>query len=252
MNNTILITGGTGKLGKVMVQHFAKNGWKVVTISRSEENLEKLFLDIGVYRNRVLGYVADLNISNLFQDLFTKLSKEGVIITHLVNNARNLEALNTMTNGVTSSDTFLDEFKLDVIVPYNLTMFLSKSHDHKLEAVVNMGSMYGHVAPNPYLYGGSLKESPIQYGVSKAALNQLTREMAVRLVDKKIRVNCVAYGGFEGRADQGLTERYADLVPIKRMLADNEVIGPVEFLLSETSSAINGHVLVADGGWSIW
>jgi NAD(P)-dependent dehydrogenase (short-subunit alcohol dehydrogenase family) len=36
------------------------------------------------------------------------------------------------------------------------------------------------------------------------------------------------------------------------MLREDEVIGPVDFLLDDASSSVNGHVLVADGGWSIW
>ena len=149
-------------------------------------------------------------------------------------------------------DSFVGEFDLDFVVPYELTMCLSRSANHKLQTVVNIGSMYGEVAPNPALYEGSLDRSPVQYGVSKAALHHLTRELAVRLAPQHIRVNCVAYGGVEGRVDEAFLARYAQLVPSRRMLKDPEIIGPVEFLLEESSSSVNGHVLVADGGWSVW
>ena len=56
----------------------------------------------------------------------------------------------------------------------------------------------------------------------------------------------------EGRVDEAFLSRYASLVPSRRMLNEDEIIGPVDFLLSDSSSAVNGHVLVADGGWSIW
>ena len=51
--------------------------------------------------------------------------------------------------------------------------------------------------------------------------------------------------------DKSFESKYAQLVPSKRMLVESEVCGPIEFLLSSRSSAINGHVMVADGGWSI-
>ena len=118
--------------------------------------------------------------------------------------------------------------------------------------VVNIGSMYGLVAPNPDLYEGSLDSSPIQYGVSKAGLHHLTRELAVRLADGKVRVNCVAFGGVEGREANDFKARYSRLTLSRRMLLESEISGPVKFLMDDSSSAINGHVLVADGGWSIW
>ena len=79
----------------------------------------------------------------------------------------------------------------------------------------------------------------------------MTKELAVRLADQHIRVNCVAFGGVSGRVDKSFESKYAQLVPSKRMLVESEVCGPIEFLLSSRSSAINGHVMVADGGWSI-
>lgn len=252
MKRTLLLTGGTGKFGQVLVRHFALNGWKVITTSREQSRVNSLVTDIGPANGQVTGIAIDLQQSGASQRLVEELSASGVVVTHLVNNARSIETLAVQSDGTTQREDFIGEFEMDVVVPYELTMCLSRSASHKLNAVVNIGSMYGEVAPNPALYGGTLDRSPIQYGVSKAALHHLTRELAVRLAPKHIRVNCVAYGGVEGRVDEGFLTRYAQLVPSRRMLKDPEVIGPVEFLLSDTSSAVTGHVLVADGGWSVW
>ena len=115
-----------------------------------------------------------------------------------------------------------------------------------------MGSMYGTVAANPHLYTDPTMQSPLHYGVAKAALMHLTKELAVRLVGKGIQVNCVAFGGVEGRVDDAFKQRYAQLCPMGRMLKDNEIAGPVEMLLSDRCSGVNGHTLLVDGGWSIW
>ncbi len=252
MNRTLLLTGGTGKFGQVLVRHFAESGWKVVTTSRELSRVDQLVAGIGPTRGQVTGIAADLQQPGSSRRLVDELSGRGIVVTHLVNNARSLETLAVQPDGTTQREAFVGEFEMDVVVPYELSMCLARSAAHQLEAVVNIGSMYGEVAPNPALYEGSLDRSPIQYGVSKAGLHHLTRELAVRLASQHIRVNCVAYGGVEGRVDEAFLARYAQLVPSRRMLQDPEIIGPVEFLLGDASTAVNGHVLVADGGWSVW
>lgn len=252
MNRALLLTGGTGKFGQVFVRHFAESGWIVITTSREQSRVDQLVAGIGPAKGQITGIAADLQQPGASQRLVDELSERGIVVTHLVNNARSIETLAVQPDGTTQRDAFVGEFEMDVVVPYELSMCLARSEGHQLKVVVNIGSMYGEVAPNPALYEGSLDSSPIQYGVSKAGLHHLTRELAVRLAPQHIRVNCVAFGGVEGRVDEDFFARYAQLVPSRRMLQDTEVIGPVEFLLGDASTAVNGHVLVADGGWSVW
>lgn len=252
MTGVMLLTGGTGNFGKVLVPYFADQGWRVITTSRSQLRLSECFSDFKPTGGEILGIEVDLQQPGASRRLIDELSGRGVSITHLISNARSLETLAVKSDGTTVREVFLGEFEMDVIVPYELTIALSKSENHRLKTVVNIGSMYGELAPNPALYGGSLDRSPVQYGVSKAALHHLTRELAVRLSAKNIRVNCVAFGGVEGRVDEAFYARYAQMVPSRRMLRSEEIIGPVDFLINDASSAVNGHVLVADGGWGVW
>ena len=124
-------------------------------------------------------------------------------------------------------------------------------HSLKLKSIVNISSQYSLVAPNMNLYDSPDKSSPIQYNTSKASLNHLTKELAVRYLKKNIRVNCVAFGGFEGRASKDFVKRYSDISPGKRMLKIKEVYGPIKFLLEEESSSINGQTIIADAGWTL-
>lgn len=252
MINTVLVTGGTGKFGRAMLDRFLEREWQVVITSRDQLRAQALIDSVSAPADAVCGIAADFKLRGAIPMLMAELTRKQICVTHLVNNARSLDTLSVSDDGVTSRSMFLGELELDVVTPYELTMAIAKSSDHRLRAVVNIGSQYGAVAPNPALYGGSLDSSPIQYGVAKAAVNHLTRELAVRLAPSGIRVNCVAFGGVEGRVDDEFRARYAGLVPTGRMLSDREIFGPVEFLLSEASSAVNGHVLAADGGWSIW
>lgn len=252
MNKTVLLTGGTGLFGQILVNYFVTNGWVVVTTSRDQSRLDQLISSCDSNSESIIGIVVDFSQQGAVERLLDELRSTDIIITHLVNNARSILSLAVESDGTTNPAVFLKEFEMDVLIPYEITMGLSKSSEHSLNCVVNIGSIYGEVAPNPALYEDDLDKSPIQYGVSKSALHHLTRELAVRLAAKNIRVNCVAFGGVEGRTDQSFRDRYGKLVPSGKMLKSTEIIGPIDFLLSDASSSVNGHVLIADGGWSIW
>ena len=70
--------------------------------------------------------------------------------------------------------------------------------------MINISSIYGLVVPNLTIYESKNASVPVHYGVAKAALDHLTKELAVRLADHGIRVNAVAFGGVEGRASCNL------------------------------------------------
>jgi len=131
-------------------------------------------------------------------------------------------------------------------------MALAQQTNSNLESVVNIGSQYGVVAPNLNLYSERVIESSLHYGVAKAGMGHLTKELAIRLAGQDIRVNCVAFGGVEGRVGDDFKKRYSALCPLGRMLNESDLAGPVDLLLSSASSAITAHTLIVDGGWIVW
>jgi NAD(P)-dependent dehydrogenase (short-subunit alcohol dehydrogenase family) len=146
-------------------------------------------------------------------------------------------------------ENWLNEYNLDVAVSYELSMILAKKMP--LEKIINISSIYGVSAFNPYLYDGEFRP-PLQYACAKAALIQLTKCMAVMFANKDIQVNCVSFGGIEGRVDKEFAIRYARLCPQGRMMKENEVVGVVDFLISSNSAYITGQNIVVDGGWTLW
>lgn len=252
MKQLALITGATGKLGSAIARHLAAQGWSLVLTGRDGERIQAAASSLQMSGGEAYGITLDLRQSESVESLADRLTARGIAITHLVNNARALDSLALDPDGLAEREVFLDELEIDVVGPYRLVMSLARHPRHNLRAIVNIGSQYGEIAPNPTLYEGDLSRSPVQYGVAKAALHHLTRELAVRLAPR-IRVNCVAFGGFAGRTDAAFMTRYSNMTPIGRMLNENDAGGPVAFLLDDqASAAVNGHVLSADGGWSIW
>ena len=131
-------------------------------------------------------------------------------------------------------------------------MKLSSLYRTQLKKIINISSIYGITAPNLEIYQDPIKESAINYGTIKASLIHLTKELAVRLADKKIQVNSVSYGGIKGKQSKTFQKNYSRLSPQKRMISKNEIFGAIEFLISDDSFSINGQNIVVDGGWTIW
>jgi len=251
MTEAILITGGTGKFGRCFVEHFSNKGWQVFFTTTNMQRGQEFIREAQLGKN-VIALVSDLTQGGAVIKLSEEIEATGVGINHLVNNARSLSSLGTNDVGETERSEFLAEYLMDVVVPYELSMALVRKQCDYLKTITNIGSQYGSVAANPHLYDDYSRQSPIQYGVAKAALSHLTKELAVRFANKSIRVNCIAYGGVEGRVDSKFLERYSKLAPSGRMLMENELVGPLELLISDSCNAVTGHTLQADGGWTLW
>ena len=249
---TIVLTGVTGLIGRALLRHFLASGDVVVGISRSIDSLQKLRSEHkdSSHRFHVIG--VDLSADDACEYIKSRLLEANLRPDCLINNARDVSYLRLSSKGLVERHDFMGELLMDIVVPYELTMALAYQENSKLQSVVNIGSQYGVVAPNLNLYSDPSKDSPLHYGVAKAGLGHLTKELAVRLANQLVRVNCGAFGGVEGRVSDDFKKRYSVLCPMGRMLHKSDIAGPVDMLLSSSSSAITGHTLIVDGGWSIW
>ena len=213
--------------------------------SRSDENIAKIVSG----REGLFGVKVDFRDEAAVDVIIVALNRLGIEVSALVNNARDLDALGVNEDGTVPGANWIAEYRIDVVMPYQLSIALAKRGG--LRKVVNVSSMYGMNSFNPHLYEGPFRP-PLQYACAKAALIHLTKCLAVQFVPQKIAVNCVTYGGVEGRVDDGFRKRYAALCPTGRMMKDDETVGSVDFLLSDKAAYITGQNIVVDGGWSVW
>lgn len=253
MKNTILITGVNGKLGRVLCKYYLENDYIVVGLVSNEQSKESMaeFFQDYFLKKKLIIITVDLIKDQAIEKLINYLVTEKITINYLIHAARSITALSVPNNGITSTENFLKEFNLNVISAYQLTMQLAALEHNQLSAVVVISSMYGVVAFNQNLYINPALEAPVQYSVVKAAQIHLAKELAVRLAPN-IRVNSIAFGGVKGRAKEDFVEKYGKSCPMQRMLNEEEIIGPIDFLLSDRASSITGHNLIADGGWTAW
>lgn len=247
---TTLVTGATGLLGRQFTRLFRADGHTVIATSRSCEKLKALASETATLPGKFEPVVIDL-LRDGGGGLAQQLESRALHPDAIVNNAIDLANQSLDEKGQPAGQQWSIEFQLAVVIPYDLVTAIVTRKDHRLKAVVNVSSMYGIVSRNPELYDDPLRQSPIHYGVAKAAIIHLTKELAVRLAPR-VRVNAVSFGGVEGRVDDKFKARYARLCPMQRMLREDEVAASVSFLLSDGAAMITGQNLIVDGGWTTW
>ena len=122
-------------------------------------------------------------------------------------------------------------------------------------SIINISSIYGVVSPDQNLYEyrrqrGDNFYKPVTYSVSKSAILNLTRYLAVYWAKKAIRVNTLVIAGVYNNQDDNFLSNYRSRIPIGRMAEKNEYVGACIFLASKASQYMTGAQLVVDGGWT--
>lgn len=123
-------------------------------------------------------------------------------------------------------------------------------------SIVNIGSLYAGVAPDPRFYDHIVSDPPFlkppAYGASKAAVVNLTRYLATAWAPQGVRVNTLSPGGVLGAQDEQFKQKFTSRVPLGRMGVYEDLIGPLQFLASDASSYVTGIELRVDGGFTAW
>lgn len=123
-------------------------------------------------------------------------------------------------------------------------------------SIINIGSIYASVAPDPRLYEHLVCDPPFikppAYGASKAAVLSLTQYMAVHWGPYGIRANALSPGGVVGSQDEQFKRKFRERVPLRRMAEERDLVGPLVFLASDASAYVSGAELRVDGGFTAW
>ncbi len=120
--------------------------------------------------------------------------------------------------------------------------------------IVNIGSLYGGVAPDHRYYEHLPSDPPFikppAYGMSKAAVAALSRYLAALWGPAGVRVNTLSPGGVLGGQDGQFLAKFTARVPLGRMAEPADLSGPLLFLASDLSQYVTGQELLVDGGYT--
>ncbi len=116
-------------------------------------------------------------------------------------------------------------------------------------SIINVASIYGLVAPDMKLYEGSHFETEPDYPYTKGGMIMFSKYLSSYLAKSKVRVNCIAPGGYYNNQGEPFYSLYIRKVPLGRMAYHDDLKGAAVFLASDASSYITGSVIPIDGGF---
>lgn len=248
----IWVFGGAGYLGQSVVRALHELGAKVLCIDL--EGRAAGFIAAASLEGEVAAANADIADITACESLVKEWLAERGVPYGLVN-------LTAFTTAKTMDA--LTEADFDRVNHGNLTATwaLSRQVGNAMAtagrgSMVLFSSMYGMVSPNPGVYESPMNKNPLEYGVGKAGIIQMTRYLAVHYGRSRVRCNCISPGPFPNPKVQ---EEYPDFIarlseksPLGRVGQSEEIAGAVAFLVSDASTYITGHNLAVDGGWTSW
>jgi NAD(P)-dependent dehydrogenase (short-subunit alcohol dehydrogenase family) len=236
MTNVALITGAARGIGLATAKRFLSEGYAVALLDIDGETLARAAARLN---GRTLALTCDVAMADQIEAAMRQVKREFGALDALVNNAGTAVFKPAL-------DTTLAEFQrtLDVNLTGPFLMVKAAVPLMRKGAIVNITSISG-------LRASALR---IAYGTSKAALEHLTRQLALELSVRGIRVNAVAPGPVDtamAKAVHSAAIRadYHDAIPLGRYGLEEEIAEAVFFLASERASYITGQVLAVDGGF---
>ena len=247
-NKIVLVTGGTGGIGRAISERFVSEGARVAVADVSQKRADEVAAELG---EQAVGFGVDVtdnaSIQKLVADTVSKLGPIDV----LINNAGiwDMEPLLEVTEG-----------QYDRLFAVNVRGFffmLQAVARHMVEAgrrgvIINTASQAGRRGEAP---------SSI-YAATKATTISLSQSAALALVDKGIRVNAIAPGVVDtpmwakveatfvakGMRAGEWTEKIRSGIPFGRLADPREIAAAAAFLASDDAEYIIGQTLNVDGG----
>jgi len=247
---TAIVTGAANGIGLAVARHFVNQGANVMFADMDEEKLvsECEALDCPQARFFNGDLRKKLTIANLQSATLDAFDRIDI----LVNASRQVLPSNPLEP---KADSFEALFQQNVLANLRLTQSVAKIMIQQAGDETDSTQSIGSVVNLSSIASDRAHPDLLAYSVSCAALNQMTRSLAVSLASDRIRVNAVAIGSLMSanlqsylKDDEELRDQMAKVTPMGRIADAQELTDVVQFLAAESASFITGQILTVDGG----
>lgn len=246
-DKTVLVTASTRGIGLAIVKECAKEGACVYMAARNRELAESEIKKLVSSGLNVKYVYNDAQVVESYKSMIEEVIKEEGKIDALVNNFGTSDRKKDRDFFNTDPQVFMDT------VTVNLRSVFTASH----EAVGYMAKQGGGSIVNISSVGGSVPDiSQVAYGTSKAAINYLTKLIAVHEAKNNIRCNAVLPGMTATDAvEKNLTPQFKEVflknIPFGRMGTPEEIAKAVVYFASDESAYTTGQILSVCGGFGL-
>jgi len=238
-----VLPGGAGGIGVALARALVEYGADVVVAGRSVERAKTAAAELASAGRRTAGMAVEVTDPASVDRLIRQVVDEFGRIDVLVNCAGT-------QHEAPAQDFPLDEWQRVMDVNVKGTFLTCQAAGRimiaqKSGSIINISSVRGQLA---------IRRGYAAYTPSKAAVNNLTRQLATEWASHNVRVNAIAPTFIEtplvaemlANPDfrRGLTER----IPLGRVGVPGDIVGATIFFASPASSFVTGHVLLVDGG----
>lgn len=246
-DKVVLVTACTRGIGLAIVKACAREGARVYMAARNLPLAQSIGEKLNREGNRVKWVFCDATQPESFSSMVTETEKDAGRLDVLVNNFGTSQPGKDLDFARTDPAVFLET------VNRNLgSVFLASQAAVKAMAAQGGGSII-----NISSVGGLVPDiSQVAYGTSKAAINYLTKLIALQEAKNHIRCNAVLPGmtGTEA-VEKNLSPEFRDLflshIPLGRMGAPEEIAQAVVYFASDAASYTTGQILTVSGGFGL-
>ncbi|WP_050528117.1 SDR family NAD(P)-dependent oxidoreductase [Pseudorhodobacter aquimaris] len=249
---TAIITGSAAGIGLSVARHFLAKGANVMFADVNESLLESECCEEAKAEGALRYFGGDLRekltIANLLSATIDAFDRVDI----LVNAARKMapsDALNPDEDAVELmwQQNLLTSLRLSQLTAKRMILQAEKADNTEgtIGSIINLSSIAAR-RTQPELLG---------YSISCAAVEQMTRSLAVALAPERIRVNAVSFGSVLSDSLQAALKENSDYrdkilkaTPLGRIAAADEIAETVQYLASDASSFMTGQIVTLDGG----
>ena len=250
---TAIVTGAANGIGLAIARHFAAQGANVMCADMDEGKLAAELGDAGQDESSKIRYFAGdlrkkLTIANLLSATIDAF--DGVDI--LVNASRQVAPCDPTVAKEDKVEYLLEQ---NLMTSLRMTQQVSKWMRANAKRDENPNAPVGSIVNLSSIAARRTHPSLMAFSISSAAVDQMTRSMAVAMAPDGIRVNAVAFGSVMSASlqdilttNEGYSDEIIDKTPLGRIASATEIAETVQYLASDGSGFMTGQILTVDGG----